>query len=60
MFELENEDQGHAVQHSQWCHLMANINLCKSHDIFAISLAVSEILMFQMCDLGNFDQGQAV
>ena len=31
MFDFENEEQGHRIkQHSQCCHSMANINLCKS------------------------------
>ena len=31
LFYLENEGQGHRAQHSQWCNLMENINLGKSH-----------------------------
>ena len=30
MIDLENEDQGHGVEYSQWCQSMANINLVKS------------------------------
>ena len=33
MFDLENEGQGYEVQHSQWFHSMANINLYKSHTL---------------------------
>ena len=29
MFDLENEGQGHEVQHLPWCHSMVNINLDK-------------------------------
>ena len=32
-FYLENEGQGYEVQHSQWCHSMANINIYKRHHI---------------------------
>ena len=31
MFDIENEGQGHGVQHSQWFHSIANINLYKRH-----------------------------
>ena len=31
MFDLENEGQGHWVQHSQWYSSMANINVGESH-----------------------------
>ena len=34
MLELENEGQNYDGQHSQWCHSMENIKLCKSHDAF--------------------------
>ena len=34
IFDFENEGQGREVQHSQWRHSMANINLCKSSDAF--------------------------
>ena len=27
MFDLENEGQGHRIQHSQWRDSMANVNL---------------------------------
>ena len=30
MFDIENERQGHGVQHSQLAHSMVNINLYKS------------------------------
>ena len=30
-FDRENLRQGQGVQHSQWTHLMANINLYKNH-----------------------------
>ena len=61
MFDLENEDQGHGVQHSQWCHSMTNITLCKSHMTdFVISLTVSEILTFQISHLENVGQGHGV
>ena len=30
MFDLEIEGQGRRVQHSQWCHLMANIKFSKN------------------------------
>ena len=53
MFDLENEGKGHRVQHSQWYHSMANINLCKSHMMNFISLALTvfEILTFQFVTL---------
>ena len=35
MFDLEDEGQGHGLQHSQWCHSMANISIYKrSHYAF--------------------------
>ena len=55
MFYLKNEGQGHRVQHSQWSHSMANINLYKSHistslkvilDQFSLGLTVFEIFTF--------------
>ena len=30
-FDLENEGQGHGVQHFHWSHSMANINLYEGH-----------------------------
>ena len=30
MYDLENEGQVHGVEHTQWLHSMANINLSKS------------------------------
>ena len=57
MFDRENECQGQVEQRSQWCHSMANINLCESHMThFATALTVFEILMFQICDLENLGQ----
>ena len=44
-FDLENEGKDHGVQHSQWCHMMANINFCIRLEI---ALTVSEIFMFQV------------
>ena len=31
--DIENEGQGHGVQHSQWFHSMANINLYKRRSL---------------------------
>ena len=31
IFDLENKCQGHGVQHLQWSHSIANINLYKCH-----------------------------
>ena len=32
MFDFENLDQGQGLQHSQWFHSMANVNVYKSHN----------------------------
>ena len=37
MFDLENFDKCHGVQHSQWSYSMANINLCRPWTFFASS-----------------------
>ena len=51
MFALENEGQGRGGQHSQWRHLMANINLGKSHTMhFGIAIIVSKILTIHIAD----------
>ena len=51
--ELENEGQGHGVQHSPWCNSMANIDLGKRlyGALFVIALVVIKILTFQVSDI---------
>ena len=61
MFDLENVGQGHLVQHSQWNHLVANINFYKSQSPhFTLVLDVFEILRFEMFDIANIGQGHRV
>ena len=48
--DLENVGQGHDVQHSQWSHSMANINLYNIKVIlehFLLALIVLQIFIFQ-------------
>ena len=40
MFDLEKVGHGHGVQLSQWCNLLANINIHKNH---LMHFTVSEI-----------------
>ena len=48
IFDLENESQGHGIQHSQWSHSMANVNLYKSHTwTCSLALTVFEIFTFK-------------
>ena len=49
MFDLENEDQGHGVQHSQWSHSMANISTIVKVILkhFSLVLTVFKLLTFQ-------------
>ena len=53
--------QGHRVQHSQWQHLMANINVFKRHksDVFATSYHFPNSSISN-CDFGKIGQGQDV
>ena len=47
MFDLEYEGHVHGVQQLQWSHLMANINLFKSHTrAFSLALTVFEKFTF--------------
>ena len=60
-FDLENEGQGHEVQHLQreGGDPTANINPGKTNHtthFFATALILSEILMFRICDLENLGQ----
>ena len=32
-FDPENSGRSHRLQHSQWSHFMANVNLYKSHTL---------------------------
>ena len=59
MLHLDNEGQGHGVQHSKWSNSVAKINLYESHtwELFA-RFHVFEIFRFQNCDLESVDQGQ--
>ena len=54
MIEVENEDQGHDVQHAQWLQSIANINLCKRH----MTHTVSELLTFQIFYIEKLEHGQ--
>ena len=59
--DLKNLGQVRAVQNSQLCRLMANINLHKSvARIFTFALTVFEILTFQMFDFENLVQSYRV
>ena len=60
MSDLEDEGQCHGVQHLQWRHSMANINLCKSHCTHFWDSSVIVILTFKMCGLVNLGQGHEV
>ena len=46
---LENLGQGHGMQHLQWFHSMANINLYRSHtrEFFSLVLTVFQMFTFQ-------------
>ena len=45
MFDLENDGKGHGIQHSQWRHSIANINVGKSHlTHFIIALTDSDYI----------------
>ena len=61
MFNLENVDQGHRVQYSQWT-IWWQISMSTKvvNRIFALTLIFSEILTFQIFDLENLDQGHNV
>ena len=56
IFYLENLDQGHRVQLSQWRRSMANIKFIKAvTHIFVLALTISDILTFVIF---NFETGQ--
>ena len=60
MFDLHKVGQCHGVQFSQ-CHSMINIKIYKVVPCnFALALAVSEILTFQIFDLQEVGQGHGV
>ena len=55
---LANLAEGYWVQHSQWRHLVENINLYKSIAcIFTPALIACEILKFKKVDHDNLGQG---
>ena len=64
MFDFEIEDQGHRVQHSQWSHSMANVNLLKGYNrafFYQFSpLPFSRYSHFKIRDLENVCQCQDV
>ena len=57
MLYVENEDQDHGVQYSQWLNLVANFNPNKSHTCaFSLTLTVFDIFTFENFDLENVGQ----
>ena len=59
MFDLENLDQFYGVQHSQYSHSMANINVCKSQNCFFLqALTAFQILAFQILTLKSRSRSQ--
>ena len=64
-FDLNNIDQGHDAQHSQWCHSMVNINVykCRTAAFFAGYHRFPDIKCYTISrnvDLENIDQGHDV
>ena len=54
MFDLENEVQGHRVQHSPRCHSKANISPTKvTPENISLALTVFEIFTFPNPDVEN-------
>ena len=61
MFDLEVESQGHGIQHLQWSHSMANMNLYESHTCaYFASSHISRYSRFKIRDLENIGQGHDV
>ena len=57
-FYLQKVGQGHGVQFSQLHVSMANVKIYKClPQIFALTLTVSEIYKFKICDLQKIGQG---
>ena len=57
MFDLDDLGQVHGVQHSQWFHLIVNVNLYK---IITTALQIIALFFLNLCHLENICQSDEV